>query len=107
MIMSAILTAIWTALVGFLIQFWGWFVGAGLAVLGLLFSPTLRKYTIAVLAAAAVFGGTYFYAYDKGYHAPHPIVITLPSCSAFAKHLVKGPATDKAIQIFYRNHLCQ
>jgi hypothetical protein len=104
MITGAIISALTTMLWGFLLQFWAWIVGAGLAVLGLLFSPTLRKYTIGAIAVVAVLASMFVYGYQKGFNAPHPV--TPPACEDFRKVLVKGPATDKAIAIFERKGLC-
>lgn len=100
MILSIILgyvTSILTA-------FWGWIVAGGLGLLAFMFSPTLRKYTIAALTVAAIIGSMYFYGYNKGYNAEHPV--TPPACSEFRKVLVTGPATDKTIRIFERKGLC-
>jgi hypothetical protein len=101
----AFLTAqIVPAIIAFLTAFWGWILAGGLALLGFMFSPALRKYTIALLAVAAILASTYYYAFKAGYESPHPV--TPPACTEFAKHLVTGPATDKAIGIFKRYHLC-
>lgn len=99
-IIAAITGFLWTTLSAF----WGWIIAGGLAILGFLFSPTLRKYTIAVITVAAVLGSAYVYGYSKGATAPRDPVP--PACSEFRKVLVTGPATDKAIAIFQRKGLC-
>lgn len=71
--------------------------------MSVLFSPTLRKYTIGALAVLAVLGAAYIY----GYNSNHTVETRVPSCDAFRKVLVQGPATDKAIRIFIKNGLCE
>lgn len=99
-ILSTIMTFVWTTLSAF----WGWIIAGGLALLGFLFSPTLRKYTIAAITILAVLGSAYVYGYTKGSTAPRDPVP--PACSEFRKVLVTGPATDKAIALFERKGLC-
>lgn len=99
-IISSILTFLWSTITAF----WGWIVAGGVALLGVMFSPTLRKYTIAAITVIAILISAYAYGYTKGFKADHPI--TPPACVEFRKHLVEGPATDKAITIFKRNGLC-
>lgn len=83
-------------------KFWGWIAGGAVALLGLMFSPRLRKYTIAGLAIVAVLVATYI----GGYVSNHNVEITTHTCEEFRKWLVSGPATDKAIAIFKRHGLC-
>jgi hypothetical protein len=101
-LMSAIVTAVFAFIVNFLTQFWMWFAGAAVAILAFLFSPTLRKYTIGIIAALILLG----LAAIWGYNLNHPVEVVTHTCEEFRKWLVKGPATDKAIDIFQRHGLC-
>lgn len=89
-------------LLAWLSQFWGWIVAGAGAVLAYLFSPTLRKYTIAIIALVLLFA-TFFVL---GYNFNHSVKMVTHSCSEFRQYLVSGPATDKAISIFKRHGLC-
>ena len=95
--------AIVSVIVGFIQTFWMWLVGASIAVLAFLFSPTIRKYTIGVIAVGIILVSTFLW----GYNSNHNVEVRAYKCSEFTKHLVTGPATDKAIRIFQRNKLCE
>jgi len=106
-IFAFLATFIWPSLSAILLQFWMWIFAAGLAILGFLFSPTIRKYTISFLIIVAMIGSASVYSYNKGYDAPHAVLPPQPAaCSDFRKYLVTGPATDKAIAIFKQHDLC-
>jgi len=96
-------TIILTAILGWLMQFWGWIAAGAIAVLTLLFSPTLRKYTIAAICASILLVSAYVY----GYNSNDTVEIHTHSCADFRKVLVTGPATDKTIAIFQRKGLCE
>lgn len=49
---------------------------------------------------AFIAGGIY------GYFSNHNVQTINHKCDDFRKHLVTGPATDKALNIFKRNGLC-
>ena len=98
-IIAAVTAAIWA-----LVQtFWMWLVGGSIALLGLLFSPTLRKYTLGAIAVGILLTATFIW----GYNSNHNVEIKTHQCSEFRKHLVTGPATDKAIRIFTKAKLCE
>lgn len=99
MITSVILAWITTTLM----QFWGWIAAACVAILAFLFSPTLRKYTIGIIAAFILLVMAFLY----GYNSNHTVETITHSCQEFRDRLVTGPATDKAIAIFKRNGLCE
>ena len=103
MSVTAILTAVWHFLLTSLIAFWPWVVGVASAILAFLFSPTLRKYTLAVIAIVAILVVTFI----GGYRSNHTVQTVTHSCSEFRKVLVTGPATDKAIRIFQKHGLCR
>lgn len=88
---------------GFFVQFWGWIAAGCVAILTLLFSPTLRKYTIGVIAASILL----IMAFVYGYNSNDTVTTVTHSCSDFRKVLVTGPATDKVIGIFIRKGLCE
>lgn len=92
-----------TALWGFLSSFGLWILGGALALLSILFSPTLRKYTLGVLAVCVLLGAVYIF----GYNSNQNVEIKTHSCDDFRKVLVSGPATDKAIRIFIKHGLCE
>ena len=99
MFSSAILSILW----GWIQTFWIWLAGGSLAILGLLFSPTLRKYTLGAIAVALLVTITFMW----GYNSNHTVHIETHKCTEFRKHLVTGPATDKAIRIFKNAKLCE
>lgn len=100
---SAITTVILAAVWAWIQTFWLWLVGGSVAILGLLFSPTLRKYTLGAIAVGVILTATYVW----GYNSNHNVTIKTHQCEEFRKHLVTGPATDKAIRIFKNAKLCE
>lgn len=98
-----IITFLWSVIYPILMGFWPWIMGASAAVLAFLFSPTLRKYTVAAIAVALLLGITFI----GGYNSNHTVKVVTHSCDEFRKHIVVGPVTDKAIKIFKRNGLCE
>lgn len=53
-------------LTGWFTVFWGWILAGGAMVLGFLFSPTIRLYTIAAIAIIAILGSVWFFGFTKG-----------------------------------------
>lgn len=102
MLSGVITAAIWGWLTTTLMQFWGWIAAGCIAILGLLFSPNLRKYTIGAIAVTILLVIVYVY----GYNSNHNVELVQHTCDEFRKWLVSGPATDKAIAIFKRHDLC-
>lgn len=94
-------TIILTTIYGWLLHFWGWIAAACVAILTLLFSPTLRKYTIGVIAASILLIMTYLY----GYNSNHNVEIQQHKCSEYAQ-LMAGEVT-KVVNIFKRHGLCE
>ena len=100
---GAMITAmVWTFIVDILTKFWMWIAGAAIAVLVFLFSPTIRKYTIGIIAVLALGAIVWLW----GYNSNHTVEVITHSCDEFRKWLVTGTATDKAIAIFQRHDLC-
>lgn len=60
-IVSAVLGSVWAWVVGVVTAFGIWIAGAAAFVLAFLFSPAIRKYTIAALALVALVGSAYIY----------------------------------------------
>lgn len=101
--MALITNIILSEVMKFLSAFWIWLVGAAVAVVGLLWSPNIRKYTITAVALITATLGVFYW----GYSSNHKVEVVTRQCSEFQKHLVTGPATDKALTIFKRNGLCK
>lgn len=59
---KAALAAVWPILV----QFGAWIAAGAVAVLGFLFSPAVRKYTIAGIAIAVILGFTWVHGFETG-----------------------------------------
>lgn len=93
---------VWSAIVDALLKLWMWIVGAAVVVLGLLFSPSIRKYTLGAIAILAILVAVWLW----GYNSNHTVEVVTHTCDEFRKWLVSGPATDKAIAIFQRHGLC-
>lgn len=85
---------------GFFVQFWGWIAAGCVAILTLLFSPTLRKYTIGAIAASILLVMAYIY----GYNSNDTVEVITHDCSEFAK-LMLGEVS-KVVSAFKRNGLC-
>ncbi len=100
--MSFVISAILSLVLGWLSQFWMWIVGVAVAILGFMFSPAIRKYTLAAIAVVAIVAVVYFW----GFNSNHTVQTVTHTCDEFRKWLVSGPATDKAIGIFKRHGLC-
>lgn len=100
---SIILATVWAWAQSTLLAFWPWLVGGASAVLAFMFSPSIRKYTLGVIAVAIILAATYLY----GYNSNHSITTVTHSCSEFQKVLVSGSATNKAIAVFKRHGLCE
>ena len=103
--MSAIIAAaVWGWITTTLMQIWGWIVAGGIAILAMLFSPSIRKYTIAALVAIILLAT----AYIVGYSSNHNVELVQHACTEFSK-LLKGPATeiDKIVSVFRRKGLCE
>lgn len=103
MLTSIVVTAVWGWLIATLTQFWAWIAAGCIAILTLLFSPTLRKYTIGVIAASILLTMAYLY----GYNSNHKVEIQQHQCSEFSK-LLRGPSDEiaKIIGVFERKGLC-
>jgi hypothetical protein len=97
-----ILSTIWSVTSGLLYQFWMWIVGGSVGLLAFLFSPTIRKYSLGILAVLIIGAFIWFW----GYNSNHSVEIVTHTCDEFRKWLVSGPATDKALAIFKRHDLC-
>lgn len=102
MIVSAIVGTILNTLWLWTIQFWMWIAGGALAVLAYLFSPALRKYTLAIIALAILLA----IAWILGYNSNTTVHTVTHTCDEFRQWLTKGAATDKALAIFKRHGLC-
>ncbi len=92
--MSFILGAAWTFIYTSALAFWPWIVGIATAVLAFLFSPTIRKYTVAALAIGILLGLSALW----GYNLPHKTQVVTHQCTEFTKHLkidTKGVNTMK------------
>lgn len=100
MIATAILTVVWNWIVGVVVAFWPWLVAGASAILAFLFSPSIRKYTIAIIAVAAILASVFVWGYNSNH-----TVTTLP-CTEYSKPLTTGVATDKIIKYYKRNGLC-
>lgn len=103
MFSGAIIAAVTAAIWAWVQTFWMWLVGGAVATLGLLFSPTLRKYTLGAIAVGIILSTTFVW----GYSSNHNVEIKTHQCSEFRKHLVTGSATDKALRIFRNAKLCE
>jgi hypothetical protein len=103
MVLGFILSAIMTFVSGILAQFWGWIVGGAVALLGFMFSPTIRKYSLALIAVIVICLAIYLW----GYNSNHNVQTVTHTCDEFRKWLVSSNATDKATAIFKRHGLCQ
>lgn len=102
MISGFILSSIWGFIYNLILQFWIWLVGAGVALLGFMFSSTIRKYSIGLIIVSLLIAAVFIWGYNS-----NQIVTTIThSCDEFRKVLVQGPATDKAIRIFIKHGLC-
>jgi hypothetical protein len=102
LISGFILTNIWSFLTGIFYQFWMWIVGSSVALLAFLFSPTLRKYTVGLIAIVLLATAVWIW----GYNSNHNVEVLTHTCDEFRRWLVSGPATDKALAIFKRHDLC-
>lgn len=107
---AVITTAIWKFISSWFMQFWGWLVAGGVAVLAFMFSVNVRKYTIAAIAILVVLAGTFVWGYTSNHHVTtvtknKPVMIT-HKCSEFQKYLVKNAGADKAISLFKKHKLC-
>lgn len=98
--MTAILLFLWSVIQPILLGFWPWLLGGAGAVLAFLFSPTIRKYTIGIIAVALILGITFL----GGYNSNHAITTVTHSCTEFSKHLT---ITTKGINVLKKNGLCQ
>lgn len=101
MVASAILSAIWSWIVGVFMAFWPWIVAGASAVLAFLWSPTIRKYTIGLVAVAAIGLSVFIWGYNSNH------TVTTHPCTEYSKHLTPGVAADKVIKVFKRNGLCE
>ena len=98
MIATAVLAAIqgWLATVlwPILVTFAGWIIAGAAAVLGFLFSPTLRKWTIGAIAILLILGLTW----TNGYFACRGNAVSLPApvsiCANPAFHQIKLVGTN-------------
>lgn len=100
MIPSLILGAVWNYILGILAAFWPWLLGGASAVLAFLFSPTIRKYTMAALAIGLVLIITFV----GGYNSNHTVQKQLPTCTDFKKY---ATISDKTLASFQRHGLCE
>jgi membrane protein YdbS with pleckstrin-like domain len=116
--MQAIITdflthTLFTMLWSWFSQFWMWIGGVAVAILAWMFSPAIRTYTIAILAAMALLFSAFIYGYT--YHTTQVIhevqtqyqtQVVTHQCSEFSPYLVKGPSADKFLAVLKRHNLC-
>lgn len=98
--MTLILSTVFGWIVSQLLVFWPWVLGVSGSILAFLFSATIRKYTLSIIAIALILGVTFL----GGYNSNHTITTVTHSCEEFSKHLT---ITTKGINVLKKNGLCQ